>query len=499
MATEASPRRYRRLRKVSDLGTVAAAPSPSKRVRTCEKCTRSHEDRISSLPDEILISILDKLDTRTTITTIILSRRWRDLPRHFPTSYNLAVDDMLPPRYHRLKRLNMKAKAAYKAEKNAHKLSCIYAVKARHERWMTTIRPLTAILERYERWAMRRYARQVNAFLLVPGDVRQRRSVQKLRLQTVGRGWDDKIDQWVTAAIAEWGVEDFELVVNGSCVSYDLRLLDRYQDLRLRRLALTNCQPVPIWNSSTLQGLTKLSLGQGSYMGLINDILRNCVQLTDFRISDTGYFSIIFSYHCADIKDDDRDEDSGINRTYPPSKFFRRMLPLDCLVLQFKGPQMWIEPLAVPGPFSQLKRLFIANVPENWDTFWILLLLDAAPALESFHVHFDTSSQVESSVGFRFSADADAYQQHQYRRLKELVVAGFDGIGWQTVFVRIIMKRSPLLRRIHLLDGQVMDDGQELGGLQIVPRRREWHECERAEVVEELTAGIRWPPEIILE
>ncbi|GJM96879.1 hypothetical protein PR202_ga13753 [Eleusine coracana subsp. coracana] len=167
---------------------------------------------------------------------------------------------------------------------------------------MTTIRPLTAILERYERWAMRRYARQVNAFLLVPGDVRQRRSVQKLRLQTVGRGWDDKIDQWVTAAIAEWGVEDFELVVNGSCVSYDLRLLDRYQDLRLRRLALTNCQPVPIWNSSTLQGLTKLSLGQGSYMGLINDILRNCVQLTDFRISDTGYFSIIFSYHCADIK-----------------------------------------------------------------------------------------------------------------------------------------------------------------------------------------------------
>ncbi|GJN23055.1 hypothetical protein PR202_gb10671 [Eleusine coracana subsp. coracana] len=423
---------------------------------------------------------------------------------------------MLPPRYHLLKRLNMKAKATYEAEKNAHKLSCIYAVKARHERWMTTIRPLTAILERYERWAMRRYIRQVNAFLLVPGDVRQRRSVQKLRLQTVGRGWDDKIDQWVTAAIGEWGVEDFELVVNGSC------------------------------------GLTKLSLSEGSYMGLINDILRNCMQLTDFRISNTGYFRSSFciiaprskvknlqvdrcsfwkislaslpcleTFYCrgrptvilygdvprlshvsldySQTEDDDRDEDSGINRTYPPSKFFGRMPPLDCLVLQFKGPQMWIEPLAVPGPFSQLKRLFIANVPENWDTFWILLLLDAAPALESFHVHFDTSSQVESGVGFCSSVDADAHQQHQYRRLKELVVAGFDGIGWQTVFVWIIMKRSPLLRRIHLLDGQVMDDGQDLRGLQIVPRRREWHECERAEVVEELTAGVRWPPEIILE
>jgi hypothetical protein len=46
---------------------------------------------------------------------------------------------------------------------------------------------------------------------------------------------------------------------------------------------------------------------------------------------------------------------------------------------------MWIEPFVVPG--GQLKKLFIANVPVNWDVLWILLLLGAAPALESFHVH----------------------------------------------------------------------------------------------------------------
>lgn len=49
-------------------------------VRMAERCT-SREDRISSLPDELLLLIIDKLDTRTTITTIILSKRWRDLPR----------------------------------------------------------------------------------------------------------------------------------------------------------------------------------------------------------------------------------------------------------------------------------------------------------------------------------------------------------------------------------------------------------------------------------
>jgi hypothetical protein len=64
-------------------------------------------------------------------------------------------------------------------------------------------------------------------------------------------------------------------------------------------------------------------------------------------------------------------------------------------------------------------------------------------------------------------------QQHQNCRLKELVVAGFEGFGWQIGFARLIMKRSPLLRHVHLLDGEVRNDEQELGALQIVPRRRE--------------------------
>jgi len=49
--------------------------------------------------------------------------------------------------------------------------------------------------------------------------------------------------------------------------------------------------------------------------------------------------------------------------------------------------QMWIEPFVVLSEFTQLKKLFIANVPVNWDALWILLLLDATPASESLHVH----------------------------------------------------------------------------------------------------------------
>jgi len=67
--------------------------------------------------------------------------------------------------------------------------------------------------------------KQVNAFLLAPKDVRQRRPVQKLRLQMLGR-WHENIDEWISTTIAKWDVEDFELVVDGYCLYYDLKQLD---------------------------------------------------------------------------------------------------------------------------------------------------------------------------------------------------------------------------------------------------------------------------------
>ncbi|XP_044399538.1 putative F-box protein At5g40050 isoform X3 [Triticum aestivum] len=122
MDTGADPPRYRRLRKASDLRTAAAHPPP-KRMRPSEEHTSFCEDKISSLPDEMLIMIVDKLDARTAITTSILSKRWRDLPAHSHTCYDLGVDDILPPRYHRLKQMVVEAKAGYVAEKNALNLA----------------------------------------------------------------------------------------------------------------------------------------------------------------------------------------------------------------------------------------------------------------------------------------------------------------------------------------------------------------------------------------
>jgi len=72
-----------------------------------------------------------------------------------------------------------------------------------------------------------------------PKNVRQRRPVHKLRLQMLGR-WHENIDEWVTTTIAKWGFEDFELVIDGYCEGYNLKQLDRYRNIRLERLVLSN-------------------------------------------------------------------------------------------------------------------------------------------------------------------------------------------------------------------------------------------------------------------
>lgn len=146
----------------------------------------NHDDehRVSSLPDELLVMILDRMDARTAMTTTALSKRWCHLPRQY-TEYSFDVYDMLPPQYHRLKSLWAEIMAWY--EEKAEKLTEMDAMRERSECWMPRTRSLTTTLQRFVRRAMRRYAKRVGAFLLDTQSRRsQCRSIQKLRLRDVG-------------------------------------------------------------------------------------------------------------------------------------------------------------------------------------------------------------------------------------------------------------------------------------------------------------------------
>ena len=113
-------------------------------------------------------------------------------------------------------------------------------------------------------------------------------------------------------------------------------------------------------------------------------------------------------------------------------------------------------------------------------------------------MQFDNNSEKASAAG---SLDVQVEHHQRYYHLKELVVIGFGGAAWQTGFVKQIIQASPILERGRLLDGHVVEDeDRELVGLEIVRRRREWHECERSEVLRVLADGISSPHlEIVLE
>lgn len=53
------------------------------------------EDRLSMLPDDILLSILSRIDFTTAVTTSVLSTRWRELAWLLP-ELNIDVMDFLP-------------------------------------------------------------------------------------------------------------------------------------------------------------------------------------------------------------------------------------------------------------------------------------------------------------------------------------------------------------------------------------------------------------------
>ncbi|RLN30694.1 hypothetical protein C2845_PM05G07610 [Panicum miliaceum] len=152
------------------------------------------EDRISALPDDLLLLILRRLDTRSALGTGSLSRRWAHLPRELG-ALDLRAVDMLPPRYHRWVDLYN---------------------DIRTNRTVLHYRPRALSLEllpnmgRYERRAMRAFTSSTASFLEGP-----RRRVRRLSLEffITGSGAAGcMMNRLVAEAVDAWGVEDLEAV-----------------------------------------------------------------------------------------------------------------------------------------------------------------------------------------------------------------------------------------------------------------------------------------------
>jgi hypothetical protein len=460
------------------------------------------EDRISALPDDLLLHILGRLDTRSALGAAALSRRWAHLPREL-SAVDLKVTDALPPRYRRC-------------------LDLLH--EARHSTGLreTSIR-LLAIAGRYERRAMRAMVSSVRGLV----SSRAHRRVRRLSLEIFDFSTSATINRLVADAVDSWRVQDLEVVARSTGPLAHPRPVYRFpagrisrlppgESPRLRSLKLVNCLPPPLDGFTALTTLLLRGLPCSTPAAVYRGVVAACPQLRvlhlvscefnrdkvtwlvlDAPMSQIRELVIDGELMAVKLRSLPKLESLTVvdaslllcSDAVPPlahlslvfascpldysilnhliSRFMRILkdaVSVTNLVLRFTGPEMWIQ--RSKNPFSRmpnLKKLLVADVPSSWDVSWPHLLIQAAPLLESLHVHVSQCCQEEEeeTAGQHTSYAQPLASQQRHRHLKELVVVGFQRTTMQLIhLVRFAVDTSTALCRVALLKhGHVEEKG----------------------------------------
>ncbi|XBH93471.1 hypothetical protein VPH35_084380 [Triticum aestivum] len=487
------------------------------------RASGSEEDRLGALPDDMLHLVLRRLDTWSALATSALSRRWARLPRELP-ALEFKVRDILPQRYNQY--LHRRTDAA-----NSRQKPC--SIKK-------LIKKLDLVLSRYERRGMRSLSDSLGGFLHA-GDANPRRRVHSVKLEIFPTHNSGNLNRLVATAVGGWGVEDLEVVVLNPGARHRAGYSFPHHcfadpnfpgdSVKLKKLRLSNCPPLsagPDANPPSprafsvltvliLQDMPK-STGGHVYEGVIRACpalevlhLRSCgcrvrsftvdapgSRITELLIELSGRTLGMIDLRALprlkrlacmgaplELNFGSVPRLAQLNLTYDEDanaktlEFAFRLTGLEDLVLRFTGPEMWVLlPLNDIPPLDKLKRLLVADVPSSWDITWIRYLLEAAPSLETLHIHVADDDDAGSARAFK------------HRRLREVVVSGFEGTPRQVHFVRFLMRACTELRDVVLLrHGHVQEKGP--WDWEIVAPKQEWQwiEEERHAVMSEIEDG----------
>ncbi|KAK1601358.1 hypothetical protein QYE76_007690 [Lolium multiflorum] len=463
-------------------------------LRRVRRRTAGGEDRLSALPDELILLIVSRLDTRTALSTAVLARRWARIPRELP-ELDFRVSDVLPPEYDRtvtLRQRNM-------------------------PRDTTLARILNGLMARCEIHTMRTFASGVTSFLEA-ADGGQDRRLKTLRLEFFRRHDDDGVcaDRMINAAVGAWGVEDLEVVVRPASgeddhtPAYSLPH-DCLGRSRLRSLTLGMYCTLPELHSYGTQ-LTRLVLRDmpaSTPVDIYERVFKDFTQLQVLHLTSCccAHHTLVVDAPSSQIRElvveecsflaiELRDlpllvrlaccltdtarivfgslpclmdtnltfslegDDLVATRPRVKDKFdsFLLMSPtMTNLVIRFTGLRRWIAPSRSERQLPYLKRLLVADLPSNWDVLWPRGLLMTAPSLEVLHVHVPHSKTEPDCIRRRVILSKSRSNLRHYR-LKELVIIGFTQRHiW---LLKHVVSMCASLRRIVLLkDGHVHYNG----------------------------------------
>ncbi|KAL6649325.1 hypothetical protein ACP70R_013549 [Stipagrostis hirtigluma subsp. patula] len=464
-------------------------------------CAAGGEDRLSALPDDVLRLILRRLDTRSALATAALSKHWARLPRDLPV-LEFKVGDVLPERYHGyLRRRRLDAVDRGKLD----------IVIGRYER--QAMRSLGNAVRSFLGAGDGDYARRsAQAMTLELFPTHNSSPFNRLIATAVG-DWGVQ-DLEVVVLNSTPCRRDASYTFPHRCFD------DSKSPGGLKRLKLSNCAPLPARNDGgggpppAFSSLTVLVL-QGimpKSTSLYQRVLQGCPMLEvlhlksclfrgkisidapasrikelmldacTFRVVTLwnlpmlerlacrgahltlrfGSLPLLTSLNLSFYDDPNAGPDPRHAAYYSQRDeysfldFSSRFPVLESLVVGFTGPEMWVVPdLAVP--LGNLRRLLVADMPRSWDASWTCRILEAAPSLETLHVHVASRDCEETAFGPAIPEPPSGFT---HQALREVVIVGFKANSVHIHFVRFLVSACTALEKVAMLKhGRVVDKG----------------------------------------
>ncbi|XP_006651417.3 uncharacterized protein LOC102712794 [Oryza brachyantha] len=455
------------------------------------------EDRLSALPNDLLLLVLRRVDTRTALATGLLSRRWAHLSRELPT-LDFRVGDGLPARYDR----------CILRHRGVMRCGMLYGNSIRKD--------LMPAIRRHERRAMRGFVSSVKSFIdAADAADRPRRKLSRLSLEFFSTHHAGCINRLVSKAIDDWGVEELEAVAKpmywqhppahafpshglckeprasrlrsltlGGCVLPPLHDYGAVTKLVLHGMprstpaaayegVFTSCPQLQVLHLKSCYLQWSLSLVVDAPMSEIRELVVDQCQIRVVRIRALPRLESLLSWGTQVLFDSAASSPCrlrqwhlafryGLKRKLHPcfiddmelDDFFACTPDITNLIIRFTGPERWIVPSSSTSLLPGLTRLLVADVPSSWDVSWPRMLLEAAPSLQTLHIHIAPCDEDPSS---EIPWQPTALRHHC---LEEFAMAGFEGTERQVYFVKFVMGACTALRHVAIFkDGNVQYNG----------------------------------------
>ncbi|CAN6226363.1 unnamed protein product [Urochloa humidicola] len=145
------------------------------------------------------------------------------------------------------------------------------------------------------------------------------------------------------------------------------------------------------------------------------------------------------------------------------------------LTLNFQGEKLWMQPEGkqLCTAFSKLRKLSLHDIFVEFDLQWAIVLLEAAPSVEIFDLEIweHPCTAGPEARGRTFgertnpSWKTSEFTSSKKWLLKEVQITGFSPMDQQMAFIRTVMERASNLQTLILKDHTPCEDCEHIGAL----------------------------------